>query len=53
MGGACGTYRRQKSKHEGFLWGDLSERNHFEGLGIDGSIIIKQIFKKWVGERQD
>jgi hypothetical protein len=33
--------------------GDLSVRNHLEGLGVDGSIIVKWIFKKWDGERED
>jgi len=33
--------------HTRFWWGDLSERAHFEGLGVDGRIIQKWIFKKW------
>jgi hypothetical protein len=31
---------------EGFWWGDLRERGHLEGLGVDGRIILKRIFKK-------
>ena len=34
----------------GFWWGDLRERNHFEDLGVDGSIVLKWILKKWDGE---
>jgi hypothetical protein len=30
----------------GFRWGDLKESDHLEDVGIDGSIIIKWIFKK-------
>jgi hypothetical protein len=35
--------------HTGFWWGDLTEGNHLENLGIDGRIIVKWIFKKWDG----
>ena len=31
----------------GFWWGDLMERGPLEDLGIDGSIILKWIFKMW------
>ena len=34
----------------GLWWGDLRERDHLEDLFIDGSIILKCIFKKWDGE---
>jgi len=34
----------------GFWWGDLSERDHSEDLGVDGRIMFKGIFKKWDGE---
>jgi hypothetical protein len=36
--------------HAGFRWGDLRERDHFEDLCVDGTIILKWIFKKWDGE---
>jgi len=32
-----------------FWWGNLRERDHLEGLGLDGRIILKCIFKKWNG----
>jgi len=30
-------------------WGNLMERNHLEEPGIDSRIILKWIFKKWIG----
>jgi hypothetical protein len=30
----------------GFWWGKLRERDHLEDLGVDGSIMLKWIFKK-------
>jgi hypothetical protein len=30
-------------------WGKLRDRDHLEDPGIDGRIIIRWIFKKWVG----
>jgi len=27
----------------GFWWGNVKERDHFEGLGVDGRIILKRI----------
>ena len=35
---------------QGFSGGKLMERNHLEGLGVNGSIILKRIFSKWDGE---
>jgi hypothetical protein len=35
--------------HTGYWWGELRERNNFEGLGASGTIILKWIFKKWDG----
>jgi len=31
--------------HTGFWWEYLNEGDHFEGVGIDGRIILKLIFK--------
>jgi len=33
--------------HTGFWWGNLRGKDHLEGLGVDGRIILKGIFKKW------
>jgi hypothetical protein len=35
--------------YTGFWWGDLRERDHLEGPGIDVRIILRLIFRKWVG----
>jgi hypothetical protein len=32
----------------GFLWGDLRERDHWGAPGIDGRLILRCIFRKWV-----
>jgi len=31
----------------GFWWGKLREGDHFEDPGVDGSIILRGIFRKW------
>jgi hypothetical protein len=35
--------------HVGFWWGNLRERDHLENPDVDGTIILKWIFKKWDG----
>jgi len=40
-----------RQEHTGFWWGNLREREHFEDLSIVGSIILKWIYRKWVGGR--
>jgi len=34
----------------GVWWVDLRDRDHLEGVGVGGRIILKWIFKKWDGE---
>ena len=35
--------------HTTFRWGNLKQRDHLQARGVDGSIILKRIFKKWDG----
>ena len=37
--------------YTGFWWGNLSERDHLEDPGLDGSITLRCIFRKWDGGR--
>ena len=49
MDGACSTYGREKEVHIGFWWGNLRERGHLEGTGVDGRILLRWILRKWDG----
>jgi len=46
MGGACSTYEGGEV-FTAFWWGNLRERDHSEDPGVDGSIILRWIFRKW------
>ena len=35
------------NKNTRFWWGNLRERDHWGGPGIDGRIILRRIFRKW------
>jgi len=39
--------------YTGFRSGDLRERDHLEDLGTDGRIVLKWIFKNWIGKGMD
>jgi hypothetical protein len=34
--------------HTGFWWGNVKVGNHLGDTGVDGRIILKWIFEKWV-----
>jgi len=34
--------------HAGFSWGSLGERDCVVELGVDGKILLKWVFRKWV-----
>jgi hypothetical protein len=39
----------RKEVHTAFWWRNLREGDHFEDPGVNGRIILKQIFYKWDG----
>jgi hypothetical protein len=43
MGGSCSAYGGK------FWWGNVTERDYVENLGVDWRIILKWIFKNWNG----
>jgi hypothetical protein len=38
--------------HTGLRWGNVREGDHLEDTGVDGRIILKWIFEKWVGDME-
>ena len=36
MGGACSSYGGSEEVRTGFWWGNLRERDHLGGPGVDG-----------------
>jgi hypothetical protein len=37
----------ERKVYTGFWCGSLTKREHLEDQGIDGRIILKEIFRKW------
>jgi hypothetical protein len=35
--------------HTEFWWGKLRERDHLEDPSVDGTIILRWVFRKWGG----
>jgi hypothetical protein len=35
--------------HTELWWGNVRERDHLEDPGVDGTIILRWIFRKWDG----
>jgi hypothetical protein len=40
------TYEGEEDVHIGFWWGNVRGKEHLEGLGVYGRIILKWIFKE-------
>ena len=48
MGAECSTYGGEDRCIQNFGRGDLREVYHSEDLGLDGRIILRWIFRKWL-----
>jgi hypothetical protein len=46
MGGSCATYERHERCIQGF-GGETLKRDHLEDLGLNRTIILDWIAKKW------
>jgi hypothetical protein len=44
---ACSAGGERREACIGFWWGNLREREHWGGPGVDGRIKIEWIFRKW------
>jgi len=45
MGGECSAYGGEV--YTGVWWGNLRERDRLGDQGVEGSIILRWIFRKW------
>jgi hypothetical protein len=45
----CMARMGDREVHVRFWWEHLGERDHLEDLGVDGKVIIKWIFKTYLG----
>jgi len=48
MGAACGAYWARRDAYT-VLVGNMREREHLGNLGVDGTMILLWMLKKWVG----
>jgi len=46
-------YARDKKCLQGFWWGNLKERYHSEGPGVDGKVILRWFFSNLDGRRHE
>jgi hypothetical protein len=47
MGGACSTDGGEERRIQGFVGGNLRDRDHLKDPGLDWRIILRWIFRKW------
>jgi hypothetical protein len=47
MGGTCSAYGEGKRRVQDFGVESLRKREHLLDTGVDGSIILRRIFRKW------
>jgi len=51
--GGCSTYEGKERRIQGFGEGNLRERDQLEEPGVDGRIIVSEIFRKRDGDSMD